>query len=92
MAVPFGPGSEFGFRNPLPIFNLPTPTPQTDPLQVRHTFGLGSLALHHQKNPLLFFRLLPEFCTLTAPHNRQVEGSNPSGPTIFYNFHRLITA
>jgi len=81
-----GVGSEFGFGNYLRFFNLLTPTPQTDPLQVRHTFGLGSLALHHQKNPLLFFRLLPEFCTLTAPHNRQVEGSSPSGPTILLIF------
>ena len=80
----FGPGSEFGFKNPLEILRLPTAIPQTDPSQVRHTLGFGYPAPPCQKKLLPFFRLLPRFGPLTSPHNRQVEGSSPSGPTIFH--------
>ena len=82
----FCPGSEFGSGKPLRFFNLLTPTPKTDPNQVRHTLGFGFFAPPHQKNPLRFFRLLPRFGPLPAPHNRQVEGSSPSGPTILLFF------
>ena len=78
----FGPGSEFGFENPLRFFNLLAPTPQTDPTR----FGIRSVSvtMHpaSQKNPLPFFSLLSQFGSLPASHNRQVEGSSPSGPTI----------
>ena len=82
----FGPGSEFGFKNPLEILRLPTAIPQTDPSQVRHTLGFGLAALPRQINPLFFMQLLPRFSPLPAPHNRQVEGSSPSGPTILLFF------
>ena len=82
--VRFGPGSEFGFENPLRFLNFLPPAPQTDPTQVRHTLGFGFPAPLRQKKLLIFFRLLPRFGPLTSPHNRQVEGSSPSGPTIFY--------
>jgi len=82
MAVPLGRSSEFGFRNPLHFFNLLAPPPQTDPSQVQHTFGFGYNALGLQKNPLRVFNLPTRFGPLTASHNRQVEGSSPSGPTI----------
>lgn len=85
-----GPGSEFGFENLLRFFDLLAPTLQTSPLQVRPEFGFGSAATCPEKNLLRFFSLLNRFSSLTASHNRQVEGSSPSGPTIFYNFHRLI--
>lgn len=87
-----GPGSEFGFENLLHFFNLLAPTLQTDPSQVRPEFGFGSAATCPEKNLLRFFSLLSRFGTLPASHNRQVEGSSPSGPTTFYKYHRLITA
>jgi len=74
----FGPGSEFGFENLLHIFNLPPPTPKTEPTQVRHTLGFGYPAPPRQQNPLPFFRLLPGFRSLPAPHNRQVEAGRPA--------------
>jgi hypothetical protein len=86
----FGPGSEFGFKNPLAFFNLLRPTPQTDPNSVRHTVGFGYNAPRHQRNLLSFFSLLSKFGTLPASHNRQVEGSSPSGPTILIDFYRFF--
>ena len=56
--------------------------PQTDPNEVRNTLGFGYNGPGLQKNPLRFFRLPPRFGPLRAAHNRQVEGSSPSGPTI----------
>ena len=88
--VGFGPGSEFGFQKPLRFFNLLTPIPRTDPNPVQHMLGFGFPALPRQKNLLPFFRLLTRFAPLRAPHNRQVEGSSPSGPTIYYKNHRVI--
>ena len=78
----FGPGSEFGFKNPLRFFDLVAPTPKTDPSQVRNTLGFGYNARGPQKNALAFFKLVAQFGSLPASHNRQVEGSSPSGPTI----------
>jgi hypothetical protein len=82
VAVQLGPGSEFGSQNPLPIFNLLAPTPQTSLNPVRHTFGFGYNAPGLVDSPLPFLNLLSRFGTLPASHNRQVEGSSPSGPTI----------
>ena len=82
----FGPGSEFGFGNLLRFFGLLPPTTKTDRTQVRHTLGFGFTGLVHQKNLLPFFRLLPRLGALTSAHNRQVEGSSPSGPTILLIF------
>jgi hypothetical protein len=76
----------FGFENLLLVFDLLPRPLQTDPNPVRHTLGFGYPAQTHQKNTLTFFRLLPRFGPLPAPHNRQVEGSNPSGPTILLIF------
>jgi hypothetical protein len=87
----FGPGSEFGSEKLLRFFDLLPPNRKTDPKEVRHTLGFGHPALTCQKNPLPFLHLLPGLDPLPAPHNRQVEGSSPSGPTIFYINHRLIT-
>ena len=81
-AAQLGPGSEFGFRNPLHFFALLAPTPKTDPNPVRHTLGFGYNAPGLVDSPLGFFSLLSRFGTLPASHNRQVEGSSPSGPTI----------
>src|SRR5690606_22269984 len=87
----FGPGSEFGFRNPLHFFDLLAPIPKSDPNQVRHTLGFGYNTPSHDKNLLHFFGLLPRSGTLTASHNRQVEGSSPSGPTIFLIFIHFLS-
>jgi hypothetical protein len=38
--------------------------------QARHKFGLGLRALPHHKNPLAFFRLLPNLPLDPPPHNR----------------------
>ncbi len=78
----FGPGSEFGFEKPLLFFELLLAAQETDPNPVRDTLGFVFPAPLLQKNPLHFFRLPPRFGSLRAPHNRQVEGSSPSGPTI----------
>jgi hypothetical protein len=51
--------------------------------QARKRFGLGRPALLPQEIPLAFFSLLATFPVEHPIHNRQVEGSNPSGPTIF---------
>ena len=85
-----GPGSEFGFENPLRFLALPPPTPKTDPQPVRHTLGFGYNAPELVDSPLPFLNLLSQFGTLPASHNRQVEGSSPSGPTIFDKNHRVI--
>jgi hypothetical protein len=60
-----------------------------------------------RENPLPFFQLLPSLSTGHPTHNRQVEDGGPTHrrplpfkslptrpavPTIFYSFHRLITA
>jgi hypothetical protein len=82
-----GPGSEFGFENPLHFFNLLTPILQVGPEQVRPEFGLGLHADHHQKNALLFFSFLQKFGTLTAPHNRQVEDGRPLPFKSFWAHH-----
>jgi len=62
----FGPGSEFGFKNPLHFFGFLLPTPKTDPNQARHTLGFGNPAPLRQKNPLQFFRLQPRLGPLPA--------------------------
>jgi len=77
-----GPSSEFGFEKPLPFFELLPAIQETATNPVRHTLGFGSHALPRQKNLLPFFALLSRFGPLRAAHNRQVEGSSPSGPTI----------
>jgi hypothetical protein len=79
----------FGFEKSLKLFALLPLSPKTDLLQVRHTLGFGFPALPRLENPLPFFRLPPRFRPLPAPHNRQVEGSSPSGPTIFHINHRV---
>lgn len=56
----FGPGSEFGFRILLRIFNLLIPIPRTDPNPVQHTLGFGFPAPPHQINPLPFLPLTAE--------------------------------
>ena len=76
----------FGFENFLRFFNLLPTTQQIDPSQVRHTFGFGSLVQRHQENLLSIFGLLAYIRTVRTTHNRQVEGSNPSGPTILLIF------
>ena len=78
----FGPGSEFGSENLLLFLNFLPSELVIDPKQVRHTFGFGIHALHCERKLLPFIRLLTNFGPLPAPHNRQVEGSSPSGPTI----------
>ena len=86
----FGPGSEFGFGNLLRFFGLLPPTTKTDRTQVRHTLGFGYSTPPRQKNLLVFIKLHPRFGPLTSPHNRQVEGSSPSGPTIFHKIQCVI--
>jgi len=46
-------------------------------------FGFYHPALVHWKNPLRFFRLRLEFFSVRTPHNRLVEDSSLSGPTIY---------
>lgn len=41
LTVAFGTGSEFGVGSCLRFCNLLTPSPKTDPEQVRHTLGFG---------------------------------------------------
>lgn len=84
----FGPGSEFGFRNLLRFFALLPPTQQTAPNPVQHTFGFGYNAPGLVDSPLAFFRLESQFGTLTASHNRQVEGLG--GPVKSFWAHQLI--
>jgi hypothetical protein len=55
------PVRKLGPETPLPIFHLLPPSPQTDPPQAQHRFGLGNPALPHQKNSIRFFNLLPDF-------------------------------
>ena len=73
---------KFGLGNCLGFFHLLQPTPPTGPPQVRHRVSLGFPALRCKKNSLRFFGLLEQFAAVPPTHNRQVEGSNPSGPTI----------
>jgi hypothetical protein len=83
----FGPGSEFGFENPLRFFALLAPIPQTDPNAVRHTLDFGLPALPRQKNLLPFFRLPPQFGPLRTAHNRQVEDGRPLPFKSFWAHH-----
>ncbi len=85
----FGSGSEFGFENPLPLFGLLPPAPETDPPQVRHTLGFGHLDPQSQKNPLPFLNLLPRFDCLRVSHNRQVEDGRPLPFKSFWAHHFL---
>ena len=84
-----GGGSEFGFEKLSRFFNLLQPSSETDPNQVRHTLGFGSRALTRQKKLLQFFRLLPQFGPLPAPHNRQVEDGRPLPFKSFWAHHFL---
>ena len=52
----------------------------------RHKLGLSYPALPHQKNPLVFFGLLPQFSTDHPTHKRVVCGSNQAPP----EFHIVI--
>jgi len=70
----FGPGSEFGFENPLQFFRLPPAGSEIDLIRVLHTLGFGYPGLRCQKNLLFFIQLLSEFGPLPSPHNRQVAG------------------
>ena len=84
----FGSSSEFGFEKLLEILDIVPAGTETDPEQVRDSFvpscefGIG------QQNPVTFFSLLFQPGSVRAPHNRQVEGSSPSGPTIYLAIHR----
>ena len=87
-----GPGSEFGFENVLCFFDLLPPAPQTDPAQVRHTFGFGYPALSQQENTLQFFRLVGRLSPLLPPHNRGVCCWNRGGKNIYNKFIELWKA
>ena len=80
-------GSEFGFGNLLHILNLLPSWSETDRSQVRHTLGFGYPALLRQEKLLPFFRLLPKFGSLPAPHNRQVEDGRPLPFKSFWAHH-----
>ena len=54
--------------------------------QDRHTFGFVDKAYRRPEKLLTFFHLLSEFFPVRTTHNRQVEGSSPSGPTILLFF------
>jgi hypothetical protein len=79
----------FGSENTLRFFRLLPPTHETNPTQFRHTLGFGCSAQAHKKIPLPFFRLLPRFGSLTALHNRQVEGSSGIALTMVHSLQRL---
>jgi hypothetical protein len=68
----FGPGSKFGFKNPLPLFNLRPPNSVLPHHPARDKFGFGYRALPHQNIPLLFFNFLPNSHVDPPTHNRKV--------------------
>jgi len=70
----FGPGSEFGFENPMQFFSLPSVGSEIDLARILHTLGFGCSGLHCQKNLLFFIQLPSEFGPLPAPHKQQVAG------------------
>jgi hypothetical protein len=83
---------EVRFQKPLSLLQLTATRLGIAHPKSRHKLGLSRPALLHQENSLAFFSLLAIFPLDHPTHNRQVEGSSPSGPTIFHNFQRLITA
>ena len=80
----FGFRSDFGFGNRLPVFGLRTPKPTTRP----SCFGKSDrFRIAQRATPEKFVTnprpWTPNRATLPPPHNRQVAGSSPAGPTIF---------
>jgi hypothetical protein len=58
--------------------------------QAQHTLGLSHPVPPHRENSIHSFVLLPDLPLEHPTHNRWVECSSHSGPTIFYSFHRVI--
>jgi hypothetical protein len=65
-----GPSSKFGFKNPLPFFNLLQPGSVLPHHADQHKFGPGHGPPIPQENPLPFFSLLATFPVEHPTHNR----------------------
>ena len=97
LVVPHTPLAQFRktlqarFRKPVTLLQLAANQLGIAHQQSRHKVGLSHPALPRQKNLLAFFELPPTLSTHPPTHNRTVEGSSPSGPTIFYSFQKVIT-
>jgi hypothetical protein len=82
---------EVRFQKPVTLLQLTATQLGIATTKVRHKLGFGHPSLSHQKIPLSFFGLLVSFPVEHPTHNRQAEGSSPSGPAIswFWRYRQV---